>query len=466
MARLQEFLLQRRRANKPVRELEAFEPEPQGLFAGAECEALGAEIARFGINSPVVLIEGVEHREVLRCEETYVAACGPVRVERSLYSTRQEGERAVSPMELGAGIVEGCWTPLAARQATWVVAHLTPQEGEEVFGLLGGMAPSKSSLHRLPKQFSERWEKNRARFEPQLRREQTIPKKAATLAVSLDGVMLPMKDGARADKRAAASAQGKLTRGPAGYAEAGCATVSYFDRQGERLATVRLGRMPEPKKATLKAMLAAEVAWARRRKPSLRLVAVADGAKDNWTFLDSELPEATGIVDYYHAAEHLKAALDAAYGETSPKGRAQFQKLRHVLLEERRGAAKVIRALVHLRSTHPKSRKIGSELKWQSSPDEVRDVAGAGASDRLRLGRGGAQDAGDAAHEAIRQALETRGRAGDPHLPLSGSKRPLRPWLGPPGGDLQDQGLPPTQRGGVHASPLSVRCQYQSYSVS
>jgi hypothetical protein len=33
-------------------------------------------------------------------------------------------------LELGAGIVEGYWTPLAARQAAWTVAHLTPQEAE------------------------------------------------------------------------------------------------------------------------------------------------------------------------------------------------------------------------------------------------------------------------------------------------------------------------------------------------
>jgi hypothetical protein len=58
--------------------------------------------------------------------------------------------------------VEGRWTLLAARQATFVVAHLTPQEGEDLFRELG--APSKSSLDRLPKQLSERWEAERERW--------------------------------------------------------------------------------------------------------------------------------------------------------------------------------------------------------------------------------------------------------------------------------------------------------------
>jgi hypothetical protein len=364
MARLQEWLTRRRNARTPVEDLEAFERELHGLFAAAECEALSEEITRFDVDAPVVIIDGVAHRQVLRCEQTYFSAAGPVRVERSLYSTRQEGERAVCPLELRAGIVEGRWTPLAARQATWVVAHLTPQEGEDLFGMLGGMAPSKSSLDRLPKQLSDCWEKQRVEFEQALRQDETIPPGAATIAVSIDGVMLPMKDGGRVQKRADAAAEGRYTRGPAGHSEAGCATVSYCDRRGERLSTVRLGRMPEHKKTTLKTMLAEEVSWARSQRPLLRLVKLADGAKDNWTFMDKELPEGTGIVDFFHATEHLKAALDAVYGETSPKCRAQFEKLRHVLLEERWGVEKVIRALVHLRNTHPRSRKITTELRY------------------------------------------------------------------------------------------------------
>jgi hypothetical protein len=82
------------------------------------------------VDLPAVTIEGELYRRVVRCEETYTSAAGPVRVMRSLYRRLGEGERTLCPLELRAGIVEGRWTPLAARQATFVVAHLTPQEGE------------------------------------------------------------------------------------------------------------------------------------------------------------------------------------------------------------------------------------------------------------------------------------------------------------------------------------------------
>jgi hypothetical protein len=47
------------------------------------------------------------------------------------------------------------------------------------------MSPSKSSLDRLPKQLSGRWEAERERFEAALRSEETVPSEAVTVAVSL-----------------------------------------------------------------------------------------------------------------------------------------------------------------------------------------------------------------------------------------------------------------------------------------
>lgn len=361
---LVEFLTTRRRSQEPVSDWEDFERALHSRFAAAEAEMMGQELGRLDIDAPAVEIDGVVHRRVLRCEETYVTCAGEVRIMRSLYSTRQEGERAVCPLELRAGLVEGRYSPLAAKQATWVVAHLVPQEGEELFRLLGGMQPSKASLDRLPKALSARWEQGREAFEEALRAQEQVPKEAVTVAISLDGVLAPMKDGQRQKRRQEAKEQGKQTRGPAGYQEVGCATLSLYDAEGTRLRTVRLGRMPEPKKATLKEMLTQELGAVLQERPDLQVVKVADGAKDNWRyFSDMEIP-GIPVADFYHAAEHLHAALVAAYGEASPKGQAQFEKLRHLLRHDDDGVDKVIRALCHLRDRHPRNKKIATELGY------------------------------------------------------------------------------------------------------
>jgi len=215
MDQLQAFLRQRRDARDPVEALDTFEQELHRLFVAAEREALGQELSRFDLDVPVVEVEGERYHRVLRCETTYNSAVGPVRVARSLYRHPQ-GSHALCPLELRAGLIEGAWTPLAAKQATWVVAHLTPKEGEELFELLGNMTPSKSTLDRLPKALSVPWEAQRPQFEATLRQQEAIPDEAVAMAVSLDGVMAPMKDGQRQAKRQQARAKGQSPSGPAG----------------------------------------------------------------------------------------------------------------------------------------------------------------------------------------------------------------------------------------------------------
>jgi len=385
VSKLLDFI-QARETARPVTDLEQFERDVRALLMEVEREVVAEALARLDVDVPVVTIDGVQHQRVLRCEESYFGAAGEIRVMRSLYSTRDEGTRTVCPLELRAGILEGRWTPLAAKQAIWAVAHLTPQESEELFRTMGGMRPSKSSLDRLPKLCGQRWEEERLHFEEQMREGSPIPERAATVAISLDGVMLPMKDGARAEKRARAAAIGRRVAGPAGYQEAGCGTISFLDAQGERLSTIRIARMPESKKETLKWMLHDELVDVLQRRPDLRLVKIADGARDNWVFFRG-LPKGSEIVDFYHAAEHLNSALVAAYGEASTKGHAQFEKLRHLLRHDAKGVSKVITALRYLRARHPRREKIRTELKYFTG--NRKRMGYASAADRgLPIGSG------------------------------------------------------------------------------
>ena len=122
MDQLQDFLRQRRAAHEPVENLTAFVQELHRLFVAAECEALGQELCRFDLDVPVLEVDAERYHRVLRCATTYTSAVGPMRVARSLYR-HPHGDHAVCPLELRSGISEGSWPPLAAKQATWVVAH-------------------------------------------------------------------------------------------------------------------------------------------------------------------------------------------------------------------------------------------------------------------------------------------------------------------------------------------------------
>jgi hypothetical protein len=119
---LQDFLRRRRQGAEPPEDFHQIEQELHRLFVAAEREALGRELERFDLDGPRIEVNDERYDQVLRCETTYNSAVGPVRVERSLYR-HPSGGRSVCPLELNAGIIEGYWTPLAAKQASWAVAH-------------------------------------------------------------------------------------------------------------------------------------------------------------------------------------------------------------------------------------------------------------------------------------------------------------------------------------------------------
>lgn len=358
------FVTERRR--QPLsKDFEEFERDLHARVMEVERETLAEELAKADIDEDVVVIEGLTCRRVLRCAQTYQTAAGPVKVERTLYKDRTDPQAiSMVPLDARVGVIAGRWTPLAAKQATWVVSQMTPQSAEELFARVGNMTPSKSSLDRLPKAVGDRWESDREAFEETLREALEVPEGTVTVAVSLDGVLAPMKDTDPVATRSRAAEQGKLSKGPAGYREVGCATLSFCDAKGEMLSAIRMARMPEAHKATLKRSLLAELMVVLKHRPDLRIAKVADGAKDNWTYLHDEVPEGPEVVDFYHAAEHLNGALAVAYGDGTTQTQRRFNDLRHVLRHEVRGVERVIGALVRLRGKHPSSKRIATELGY------------------------------------------------------------------------------------------------------
>lgn len=365
LERLREALADQDRKPFSADEFNQFERELAERLREVGREALERELQKADVDADCILIEGVEHRRVLRGTETYMTTMGPVKVERTLYKDRRDpGARAAAALELRAGVIGGFWLPGAAKQAVWVVSQMTPGRSEELFERVGTMQPSKSSLDRLPKEVDARWEENRKAFEQELRAVTEIPEDTKSITVSLDGVLAPMKDGKAVETRQRAADEGRLSKGPAGYREVGCATLSFCNEDGEMISAIRMARMPEANKLALKAMLVDELGAVLAARPDLPVVKIADGAQDNWTFLQDAIPVGAEVIDFFHAAEHLGAALAAAYGDGSRQARLRFQELREVLLEDCDGVEQVIRSLAYLRNKHPRKKRIREVLGY------------------------------------------------------------------------------------------------------
>lgn len=331
---------------------EEFERALGKQMRALENEVKAEQLARYDIDAQTIVVGGVQMNLCLKKEDkTYLSSSGPVVVARNLFRP-SGGGKAVCPLDLRAGIVGGCCTPAMARMVTYAMGHMTSAESAALFREFGIEGPSSSTCDRIPKVVDQAWERHRIKWEEALRGAEMVPAQAKVLAVSLDGVMVPDKEAqaeAKAEREKKRKNLAKATGGPAGYREVGCGTVSLFDAEAERLQTIRYGRAPEAKKKTLTEQLDAEVSAILAARPDLVLVALADGAEENWRYFDGQRwATATKIVDFGHASQHLKAGLAAYYGAESVEGRAEYERLKVVLKEEPGGVGTVIASLLRL----------------------------------------------------------------------------------------------------------------------
>ena len=299
------------------------------------CEVLGAWIESLDDGALRVEWAGQRRFRVAATPKTIMSTLGPVRYRRARYRNGASRTSFV-PVDESLGLVNDWLTRPAARLGLMMMGHCTAREAEAFFSEIGAMTPSASSLQRLARTLHERWEGLGPQALESIRDMEDIPPDATTASVSLDGVMVALRAGE--DGRAEPC-----------WREAACGTVSFHDAEGERLKTLYLARMPESGKPTLKAQLASEVAYIRRARPDIAIVALADGAPDNWTFLETLSPEAQAV-DFWHACEHLRTASDHA---VDPRW---FETYRHILRHDPRGSTRVIRALRYLRDKAGRNR--------------------------------------------------------------------------------------------------------------
>ena len=114
-----------------------------------------------------------------------------------------------------------------------------------------------------------------------------------TVSASLDGIMIPLNKGAANGYQTPElvdnpSEQEKRDyqekKAKAFYREASCAAINFYDEEGERLKTIRFGRMPEAGKKTLKNQLQQSISTILSQQPEIDLVKIADGQRITGVF--------------------------------------------------------------------------------------------------------------------------------------------------------------------------------------
>jgi hypothetical protein len=331
--------------------------EVDRLFNQVQREVLTTILAEYDIDIPCFEYQNHTYKQAARSPKCYLTAAGEIFVTRSLYRSERNGE-TYCPLALQSGIIEGFWTPQAAKQAMHMVSLITPAEAQRLFEALGGMSPSSSSLTRLPAKLNAIIEAKPQDLQAKLFEQLMVPAQATTVAVSLDGVMIATRDPI-------------VLPGDSKSGEASCGTISFVDDQGEVISTQYIARMPEPKKRSLKTQLVDTLEAIMKKRPALSIVKVADGARDNWRFLAGELSGGDSVLDYYHASQHLFEALECIHGASSAKALEHHKKYRRILRDDNRGITKIINHLKYKAKGDVKKRK---ELTREITPSKTTNT--------------------------------------------------------------------------------------------
>ena len=112
-----------------------------------------------------------------------------------------------------------------------------------------------------------------------------------TVVVSLDGAYVLMRD--------------------EGYREAMVGNISLYAVSGERLHTLYIGEAPEYGKGRFFQRLEHEIVTVKKHYPDALYLGIADGAKNNWSFLEQHTDRQ--LLDFFHVTEYLANVAYAAY---------------------------------------------------------------------------------------------------------------------------------------------------------
>lgn len=245
----------------------------------------------------------------------YETPWGAVKVARHVYQSSSGGE-IFCPLDQNARIVVNS-TPAFARMVSWKYAQMAAPQVHEDLQQNHGRTSSRSTLRDLSDVVASIAQAKEEKWTYDI---PSLPAPVKTIAIGLDGANLLYYEG---------------------YRIAMCGTVTLYDDEGERLYTLYCAAAPEYGKQTFMKRFSLEVHKIKERYPDATYVGVADGAADNWTFL--EPLTSVQVLDFYHVSEYVANAAEALYPGKQATGERQAwlkQKLHDLKHEE--GAAKAL----------------------------------------------------------------------------------------------------------------------------
>jgi hypothetical protein len=267
--------------------LEAEEAIQQALNE-AGVAATEEVLKRFDADGQPIRLGATKLTSMGKVRKEYQTPYGVAALDRHVYQSSQGG-KTYCPLDQDARIVVSS-TPRFAKMvthkyaefgATRVLEDLAQNHGRRVAKAFVQDVADAVAAVALAKE--EAWEYDLPEFDAPV----------ATVTVGLDGTCMLMCE--------------------TGWREAMVGTLGFYDKDGERLHTIYTAATPEYGKLTFFRRFDREVDRVKAAHPAALYVGLADGAKENWLYLEGET--SVQVVDFYHATQYLWKAAEPLFAQ-------------------------------------------------------------------------------------------------------------------------------------------------------
>ena len=132
-----------------------------------------------------------------------------------------------------------------------------------------------------------------------------------------------------------------------GYRETMCGTLSFYNSKGDRMHTIYTACAPEYGKSGFDSVMDMELERVKKQYPKLFYIGLADGAKNNWTYLESRTQ--VQVLDFFHATEYL-SNVSGVIQKDDFKRREWLSQACHDLKHKNKGAKLILREIKEYRA--------------------------------------------------------------------------------------------------------------------
>ncbi len=297
----------------------------------AGCLATEIALSCYDSNGNPIMVNDIKYTSKGQIEKIYQTPYGEIKLPRHVYQCSQGG-KTYCPLEKNAKII----------------VYSTPKFAKMVsskYSSTGGRIVQKDLEENHGRYISRTYIKDISDTVGQIALEKVEkwnyltpvpPENVKVISLGLDGTCMFMSED--------------------GWRQAMVGTIAFYGEESERLDTIYLSAPPEYGKNKFITNFENEINYIKGIYSDPDYVGIADGAKDNWTFLLKHTK--CQILDFFHASKYVTKVADIIYSNKVRRTKWLTDSC-HKLKHEEDGARDLLNEFIGYRSKKMSTQKKG-----------------------------------------------------------------------------------------------------------